>query len=75
MVVKGVAAVFWRYWRWESVGRAMVRVRGRSRVRKVVDSIVVVCGCVVRVMEDGLVECLWKEDDGRFVCNAIAVRD
>ena len=28
------------------------------------DSIVVVCGCVVRVMEDGWVEYLWKEDDG-----------
>ena len=61
MIVKGVAAVFWRYWRWESVGRAIVRVRGRSRVRKVVDTIVVVRGCVVRVMEDGLVECCGKK--------------
>ena len=37
-----------------------MRVRWSSRLRKAVDSMMVVSRCVVQVMEGGLVECYGK---------------
>ena len=51
MSVKGAVAVFWRGRRGGFVGRALVRVRGRSRERMVVDSIVLVWRCFFGVVE------------------------